>query len=110
MRKQLFKMMLNINRVATISSAEVNGSHSSILAWKISGKEEPGGLQSMGSQESGTTERRTHTLTHPILPHQHLLLENQSARRSPGHSSHATPPALVLQQMQKPYRQQRCWS
>ena len=24
--------------------------HSSILAWKISGKKEPGGLQSMGSQ------------------------------------------------------------
>ena len=30
--------------------------HSSILAWKISRTEEPGGLQSMGSKESGTTE------------------------------------------------------
>ena len=29
--------------------------HSSILAWKISWTEEPGGLQSMGSQESDTT-------------------------------------------------------
>ena len=29
--------------------------HSSILAWKIPWTEEPGGLQSMGSQESGTT-------------------------------------------------------
>jgi len=27
--------------------------HSSILAWKISGTEEPGGLQSMGSQRVG---------------------------------------------------------
>ena len=29
--------------------------HSSILAWRISWTEEPGGLQSMGSQESDTT-------------------------------------------------------
>ena len=31
--------------------------HSSILARKIAWTEEPGGLQSMGSQESDTTER-----------------------------------------------------
>ena len=29
--------------------------HSSILAWRIPWAEEPGGLQSMGSQESTTT-------------------------------------------------------
>ena len=29
--------------------------HSSILAWKISWTEEPGGLQSMGSQEVNMT-------------------------------------------------------
>ena len=29
--------------------------HSSILAWKILETEEPGGLQSMGSQEKDTT-------------------------------------------------------
>ena len=29
--------------------------HSSILAWKIPWTEKPGGLQSMGSQESDTT-------------------------------------------------------
>ena len=29
--------------------------HSSILAWRIPGTEEPGGLQSMGLQESDTT-------------------------------------------------------
>ena len=31
--------------------------HSSILAWEISGTEEPGGLQSTGSQESDMTEQ-----------------------------------------------------
>ena len=31
--------------------------HSSTLAWKIPWMEEPGGLQSMGSLESGTTEQ-----------------------------------------------------
>ena len=30
--------------------------HSSILAWRIPWTEEPGGLQSMASQESDTTE------------------------------------------------------
>ena len=30
-----------------------NGTHSSILAWKISGTEEGGGLQSMGLQRVG---------------------------------------------------------
>ena len=33
--------------------------HSSILAWKISWTEKPGGLQSMESQRVGTTERLT---------------------------------------------------
>ena len=32
------------------SPGEGNGNHSSILAWKISWVEEPGGLQSMGLQ------------------------------------------------------------
>ena len=31
--------------------------HSSTLAWKIPGMEEPGGLPSVGSLESDTTER-----------------------------------------------------
>ena len=31
--------------------------HSSALAWKIPWMEEPGGLQSMGHEESDTTER-----------------------------------------------------
>ena len=37
--------------------------HSSILAWRIPGTEEPGGLQSLGLQESDTTEA-----TKPPLP------------------------------------------
>ena len=40
--------------------------HSSILAWKIPWTEEPGGLQSMGSQRVGTTEQLTLQLQ-PIL-------------------------------------------
>ena len=33
--------------------------HSCILAWRIPGTEEPGGLQSMGLQRSDTTEQLT---------------------------------------------------
>ena len=36
--------------------------HTSILAWKIPWTEELGGLQSMGLQESGTTEQLTLSL------------------------------------------------
>ena len=34
--------------------------HASILAWNIPRTKEPGGLQSMGSQESDTTEATSH--------------------------------------------------
>ena len=34
---------------------EETATHSSVLAWRIPWTEEPGGLQSMGSQESDTT-------------------------------------------------------
>ena len=37
--------------------------HSSILAWEIPWTENPGGLQSMGSQESNTIERLTLSLS-----------------------------------------------
>ena len=38
--------------------------HSSILAWRIPWTEEPGGLQSMGSQRAGDDRATdTHTLT-----------------------------------------------
>ena len=35
------------------SPGEGNGNHSSILAWRILWREEPGGLQSLGSQRVG---------------------------------------------------------
>ena len=48
--------------------------HSSILAWRISWTEEPGGLQSMGSQRvSETTERLKLFGTAVINPNPYLL-------------------------------------
>ena len=39
--------------------------HSSVLAWRIPWTEEPGGLQSMGSQSDTTlSDSHTHTHTH----------------------------------------------
>ena len=38
--------------------------HSSILAWRIPWTEEPGGLQSMGSQRAGHDWAHTHAATH----------------------------------------------
>ena len=43
--------------------------HSSIPAWKIPQTEDPGGLQSMGWQESDTTEQLNH--------HQSIKIWNQ---------------------------------
>ena len=40
---------------------ELMATHSSILAWRIPWTEEPGGLLSMGHEESDTTERLTHS-------------------------------------------------
>ena len=40
--------------------------HSSILAWRIPWTEEPGRLQSTGSQSQTRTEQLTHTHTHYI--------------------------------------------
>ena len=37
--------------------------HSNILAWKIPWTEEPGGLQSMGSQRVGHSRARAYTHT-----------------------------------------------
>ena len=41
--------------------------HSSTPAWRILGTEKPGGLQSVGSQETDTTERLHHHQTFPVL-------------------------------------------
>ena len=45
---------------------EETATHSSVLAWRIPWTEEPGRLQSMGSQQSDTTERLS-THTHVFL-------------------------------------------
>ena len=54
--------------------------HSSILAWEIPGTEEPGGLQSMGSQTVRQDRARTHT--HPFLASGGE--ENQLGAKAPG--------------------------
>ena len=41
--------------------------HSSILAWRIPWTEEPGGLQSMGSQRVNTPGAAEHTDTHTAV-------------------------------------------
>ena len=41
--------------------------HSSILPWKIPWTEEPGGLQSMGLQESDMTEAAEQACTHACM-------------------------------------------
>ena len=40
--------------------------HSSILAWEVPWTEEPGGLQSMGSQRAGHNWATEHTHTHRV--------------------------------------------
>ena len=42
-----------LNTVPAETSGEGNAAHSSILAWRIPGMEEPGGLPSMGSYRVG---------------------------------------------------------
>ena len=48
--------------------------HSSTLAWKIPWTDDPGGLQSMGLQESDTTERLHFTLLILCLCHILVIL------------------------------------
>ena len=48
------------------SHGEGNDYHSSILVWRIPWREEPGGLQSMGSQ-SQTGLSNSHVHFHPVL-------------------------------------------
>ena len=45
--------------------------HSSILAWRIQWREEPGGLQSMGSQRGGRTERLSMRACACVCTHTH---------------------------------------
>ena len=51
-----FKMSL-FSLLLSVSLEKETATHSSILAWEIPWTEEPGGLQSMRSQESDTNQR-----------------------------------------------------
>ena len=49
---------------------EEMATHSSILAWEVQWTEEPGGLQSMGSQRVGqnlATEQQQCYIYHPVI-------------------------------------------
>ena len=58
--------------------------HSSTLAWKIPWTEEPGGLQSMGSRKSDTTERLPSTFHFPALKKEMATHSSVLAWRIPG--------------------------
>ena len=59
--------------------------HSSTLAWKIPWTEEPGGLQSMGHQESDTTERlHFHALEKEMATHSSVLAWRIPGTGEPG--------------------------
>ena len=57
---------------------EEMGTHSSVLAWEIAWTEEPGGLQSLGSQRD-TTEGSEHTHI-KATPHPPYRKETQTQR------------------------------
>ena len=54
---QIVKNLLEMQETWVRSLEKEMATRSSILAWEIPWTEEPGGLQSMGSQESDTTEQ-----------------------------------------------------
>ena len=56
---------------------KVMATHSSILAWRIPWTEEPGGLQSMGSQRVRTTAQVS-TAQHSTEPTTYQVLERQA--------------------------------
>ena len=59
--------------------------HSSTLAWKIPWMEEPGGLQSMGSLRSDTTERlHFHALEKEMATHFSVLAWRIPGTGEPG--------------------------
>ena len=64
--------------------------HSSILAWSIPCTEEPGGLQSSGSQESDKTKR----LNHQLNNHQYSAWN--AARTADGYSEPGREPTCCL--------------
>jgi len=58
------------------SPGEGNATHCSILAWEIPWREEPGGLQSMGSQRVRYDSAAEDTCTHFVIPPRSLTNSN----------------------------------
>ena len=66
------------------SPGERNGNHSSIFAWKILWTEEPGELQSVGSQKSQTQLRdTTATFFRPIRDSLVVIVKNNTTNTLP---------------------------
>ena len=66
---------------------EGTAAHPSILAWRIPWTEEPGGLQSVGCQESDTTEATVHACTghwDSARPLPSLLVAREQGLSPPG--------------------------
>ena len=76
---------------------EETATHSSILAWKIPWTEEPGGLQSMGSQRVGHDWATKHVFKSPYcLSSDYLIKSKVLAPPSKTHHHLAWPLFLVL--------------
>ena len=71
--------LLCISYIVACVRGEGEGTHSSILAWKIPWMEEPGGLQSMGLQ------RVRHERSALACTHAHILMYIISFIHSPVH-------------------------
>ena len=72
---------------------EEMATHSSILAWRIPWTEKPGGLQSMGSQKSDTTERLNNNIK---LSQGVLLTFRSSSSHSTFHRYHTCMPSQSI--------------
>ena len=64
------------------STGEGNGTHSSLLAWRIPWAEEPGGLQSMGRKESDRMRQHYHFHFLNIAVLESMLLKAWSCRKT----------------------------
>ena len=55
--------------------------HSSVLAWRIPGTEEPGGLSSMGSQSQIRLKRLSHSSSKKIIFTSLISIKNNIVKR-----------------------------
>ena len=64
---------------STPRSERSSGDHSSILAWRIPGTEEPGGLQSMGLESRTTRSKHAELKGQGLLAHPSPYTEGRSS-------------------------------